>query len=48
MSLKYTLKKKDYDKDERTLNAEEFMQRLLASSRGKEQLQEIPKTEILK
>lgn len=48
MALKFTLKKKDYDKDERTMNAEEFMQRILASSRDKEQLKEIPKTEIPK
>lgn len=48
MSLKYTLKKVDYENDERTVPTEEFINRLLSSRRDVEQLKEIPNTEIKK
>lgn len=48
MALKFTLKKKDYDKDERTVSTEEFINRMLSSNRDVEQMKELPKTEIPK
>lgn len=48
MALKFTLKKKDYDKDERTMNAEEFMQRIVSMKRDVEKLKDIPNTELPK
>lgn len=48
MALKYTQKKKDYDHDERTVSAEEFINRLLSSRRDIDKVKEIPNTEILK
>ena len=48
MALKYTLKKKDYDNVERTVNAEEFIKLMLSSKRDVDRVKEVPKTEIKK
>lgn len=45
MALKFTLKKKDYDNDERTVPAEEFINLALSSRRDADQLPDVPKTE---
>lgn len=48
MALKFTLKKKDYDNDERTVPAEEFVNLMLSSNRDQDRIKDIPKTEIQK
>ncbi|MCH5310518.1 MAG: hypothetical protein J1E57_00930 [Prevotella sp.] len=49
MALKYTLKKKDNENDERTVNASEFIDRLLSlKQRQTEKVKEVPKTETTK
>lgn len=49
MGLKYTLKKKDEEKDEHTVGVEEFIHRVVSmKERGIEKIKEMPKTEIKK
>lgn len=49
MGLKYTLKKKDNENDERTVGTEEFINRVVSmKKRETEKLKEIPNTEIKK
>lgn len=48
MALKFTLKKKDYDNDERTVPAEEFVNLILSSKRDLDKVKELPNTEIQK
>ena len=49
MALKYTIKRKDDAKDERTVQADEFINRVVSmKEREIEKLKEIPKTEIKK
>lgn len=48
MALKYTLKKIDYENDERTVPTEEFINRLLSSRRDVDKLKQLPNTEIQK
>ena len=49
MALKYTIKKKDDGKDERTVQVDEFINRVVSmKEREIEKLKEIPKTEIKK
>lgn len=49
MALKYTIKKKDDGKDERTISAEEFIHRVISmKEREIEKIREIPNTEIKK
>lgn len=45
MALKYTLKKKDNENDERTVNAEEFINLALSLKRDIDKVKEVPKTE---
>ena len=45
MALKYTLKKKDNENDERTVNAEEFINLALSMNRNIDRVKEVPKTE---
>lgn len=47
MGLLYT-KKKDDDKDETTVQADEFINRLISGKRDPEKTKELPKTEIQK
>lgn len=47
MGLKYTLKKKDNKQDERTVAAEEFINRVVSmKKRETEKIKEIPNTEV--
>lgn len=46
MALKFTLTKKDYDHDERTVPTEEFINRLLSFKRDVEKRKDIPQTEL--
>ena len=48
MGIRYTKTEKDDDKKERTVPAEDFVSRLIASARKKETIIELPKTEIKK
>lgn len=49
MAIKYSIKKKDYKKDERTVQADEFIHRVVSmKAREIEKLKEIPNTEIKK
>lgn len=49
MAIKYSIKKKDYKKDERTVQAEDFIMRVRSMEQRKiEKLNEIPNTEIKK
>jgi len=47
MGLKYTLKKKDNEQDERTVGTEEFIHRVVSmKKRETETIKEIPNTEV--
>jgi len=47
MGVKYTLKKKDNEQDERTVGTEEFINRVVSmKKRETEKIKEIPNTEI--
>lgn len=49
MAIKYTIKKKDEETDERTVGAEEFIHRVISmKEREIEKIKEIPNTEIKK
>lgn len=48
MALRFTLKKKDYADDERTVQAEEFVQRMVSTNRDVERRKHIPQTETKK
>ncbi len=49
MAIKYSIKKKDYKKDERTVQADEFINRVVSmKAREIEKVKEIPNTEIKK
>lgn len=49
MAIKYSIKKKDYKKDERTVQADEFIHRVVSMKvREIEKVKEIPNTEIKK
>lgn len=48
MALRFTLKKKDYADDERTVPADEFINLALSSRRDVDRLPEIPQTEVKK
>lgn len=49
MGIRFTLKKKEDKKDERTVAAEEFINRVVSmKERETEKLKEIPNTEIKK
>lgn len=46
MALRFTLKKKDDEKDERTVQSEEFINLMLSSKRDVEKIKQIPNTEL--
>lgn len=49
MAIKFTIKKKDEETDERTVGAEEFIHRVISmKERETEKVKEIPNTEIKK
>lgn len=49
MGIKYTIKKKDDAQDERTVQADEFINRVVSmKAREIEKVKEIPNTEIKK
>ena len=48
MGVYTTIKKKEDKEDERTINATEFINRLLESQRTTRQYKDIPNTEMLK
>lgn len=49
MAIKYSIKKKDYKKDDRTVQADEFIHRVVSmKAREIEKVKEIPNTEIKK
>lgn len=45
MAQIYTKKKEDYDKDEKTVNASEFIERMVSLRRMPEQVKKIDKIE---
>ena len=48
MGIRYSKTEKDEEQRERTVPAEDFISRLIASARKKETVIELPKTEIKK
>ncbi|MDO4171683.1 MAG: hypothetical protein Q4E63_03680 [Prevotellaceae bacterium] len=48
MAIQTTIKKKEEEEDERTVNATEFINRLTESQRTTRQYKDIPKTEMPK
>lgn len=48
MALRFTLKKKDHEEDERTVPAEEFVNLMLSFKKTPDRIKEIPKTEMSK
>lgn len=49
MAVRFTIKKKDQEADERTVQAEEFIHRVMSmEQREIEKVKEIPNTEIKK
>lgn len=46
MALRFTLKKKDDEKDERTVQSEEFINLMLSFKRDIEKIKQIPNTEL--
>lgn len=46
MALRFTLKKKDDEKDERTVQSEEFINLMLSFKRDVEKIKQIPNTEL--
>lgn len=48
MGIRYTKPKKDDERQERTVPAEDFVSRLISTTRKKQTIIELPKTEIKK
>jgi len=47
MALRFSIKNKE-DKDEKTVQAEEFINRMTSTKRNSEESKELPRTEIQK